>query len=182
MAYLTSHLLRHDMHVLTPGAVGSGKTLNANTILSSFLSDQHISLTMVFSAQTSSTQVLETIFAQLAKRKRGIFGPPSGKKLVVFIDDLSMPRKEQYGAQPPIEVLRELIDHQHWYVWKMNKERLKMEDLLVLGAMGPSGGGNQELSQRFLRQFNFLTVPELDHATVASIFTVILDILLKKTA
>ena len=53
----------------------------------------------------SAARVFQLSFISIGRRGRSKFGPSPGKTLCVFVDDLNMPAKEKYGAQPPVELL-----------------------------------------------------------------------------
>lgn len=141
--------------MLNVGPTGTGKSLNINQLLTRELGDEYQYNTMVFSAQTGCNQTQDTIDAKLDKRRKGVYGPPIGKKFVIFVDDLNMPKKEEYGAQPPIELLRQYLDHKGWYNRK-DLTFMKLEQLILLAAMGPPGGGRTFITARLIRHFNVI--------------------------
>ncbi|CAK6435519.1 unnamed protein product [Pipistrellus nathusii] len=174
MSYLLGMLLTNHKPVLCVGPTGTGKTLTISDKLLKNLPMEYISHFLVFSARTSANQTQDVIDGKLDKRRKGVFGPPLGRNFIFFIDDLNMPALETYGAQPPVELLRQWMDHGGWYDRKNIGAFKKLVDINFVCAMGPPGGGRNAITPRLTRHFNYLTFSELDEASKKCIFSTIL--------
>ena len=112
------------------------------------------------------------IEARLEKRRRTELGPPPGKRLALFVDDVNMPALEAYGASPPVELLRLLLDRGGLFdrakpLWK------DVVDVTVVCACGPPGGGRNPLTPRFVRHHHVLAFPQPSAASLRTIFSAI---------
>jgi dynein heavy chain len=155
--------------------LGVGKTSVANFVMQNLTKTNDWVTAMInFSAQTSSNRTQEILESKLEKKKRNHYGAPGNKRLAIFIDDVNMPKPEVFGAQPPIELLRQLIDSGGFY----DREKLSwknISDVILCTICAPPGGGRNPLTSRFTRHFSMIFIPTTSENAMRTIFTSILD-------
>ncbi|KAM3865367.1 dynein axonemal heavy chain 6 [Diretmus argenteus] len=172
--YLMEKLLSVRRSVLFTGITGVGKSVVARGLLNSIQEQAgYLPVYINFSAQTSSARTQEMIESKLEKKRKNILGAPGNKKLVIFVDDLNMPKLDSYGSQPPIELLRQFQDFSGFYdrekfFWK------EIQDVTIAAACAPPGGGRNPVTPRFIRHFSMLCLPTPSENSLKQIFKAIL--------
>ncbi|EEZ99537.1 Dynein heavy chain, cytoplasmic-like Protein [Tribolium castaneum] len=172
--YVMERLMYVNYPVLFVGDTGVGKTVVAKDVLNRlYETGQFVPVTINFSAQTSSFRTQEILELKLEKKKKTLLGAPLGKKVLLFVDDVNMPKLETYGAQPPIELLRQFLTYGGLY----DREKLfwkEIRDVIVSAACAPPGGGRNPLTPRFVRFFAMLLIPPPNEFSLKAIFKAIL--------
>ncbi|GBP22696.1 Dynein heavy chain 7, axonemal [Eumeta japonica] len=178
--YLLKLHTEFKLPLLFIGPTGTGKSFYVQNFLMNHLTmDKYTPGFITFTTTTSANQTQDLVISKLVKRRKGNYGPTKGKLAILFIDDMNMPVKEVYGAQPAIELLRQYFDLRYWFDLKTT-EKLFIHDTLFYGAIGPVGGSRQLIYPRMLRHFNIYSINEFSKESMSKIFTTLLQLGWKK--
>lgn len=138
--YILQACVANKLHSLSVGVTGTGKTVLINQILGELDESNWKINNIIFSSQTSSVKTQDTIEGKMVRRTKTKM-VPDGKKMVIYVDDMNMPKKDTYGSQPPLELIRQWMDYGGWFDRAQNEIFKKIEDIQFITSMGPPGGG-----------------------------------------
>lgn len=176
-----SYLLKQQMAVQKPifitGVSGVGKSIIINDVLTKMKenkTDPLYPLNMTFSARTSSQQAQISIESKLDSKRKDLLGAPGNRQTVIMIDDVNMPELEEYHAQPPIELIRQLAGSGYMYD-RQRHIQMKIQNSNVVCCAAPPQGGRNHITQRFTHLFHIICIPQTTEESMKDIFKSILD-------
>ena len=159
--------------VMLVGGAGTGKT----TIIQDFLGhldSSWMNYDIAMNYYTDSKSLQAQLENPIDKRSGHTFGPPSGRRLVYFVDDLNLPYVETYGTQNSLSLMRQLIDHGNFFDRVDLGFRTQVVDTQFVTAMNPTAG-SFTISDRLQRQFSTFACMMPSQKDLTSIYNAIVD-------
>ncbi|CAH1226669.1 DNAH5 [Branchiostoma lanceolatum] len=159
---LMDYALSSGQNVLLVGPPGSGKTSLINDLIDTQDPATHIVKRLVWSSASEASQLQEFVEANIHHRQGFVYGAKDYKGFQIFIDDINMPARDEFGVQRVNENLRELLDHHILLKLQKPFEWRTVEGLSVLATLTlheyPSTS-TQLLSERLIRHFSVVHLP-----------------------
>ncbi|KAM4746443.1 dynein axonemal heavy chain 10 [Anableps anableps] len=157
--WILEQMVKIKRPVLLVGESGTSKTATILNFLKNINPDTWINLIINFSSRTTSMDLQRNLEANVEKRTKDIYGPTMGKRLLIFMDDMNIPKVDNYGTQQPIALLKLLLDRGGIYDRGKELNYKILKDLSFIAAMGRAGGGRNEVDPRFISLFSVFSSP-----------------------
>ncbi|XP_072658407.1 dynein axonemal heavy chain 10 isoform X2 [Canis lupus baileyi] len=172
--WVLEEMVKIRQPILLVGESGTSKTATTQNFLKNLNEDITIVLMANFSSRTTSMDIQRNLEANVEKRTKDTYGPPMGKRLLVFMDDMNMPKVDEYGTQQPIALLKLLLEKGYLYDRGKELNCKSIRDLGFIAAMGKAGGGRNEVDPRFISLFSVFNVPFPSEESLHLIYSSIL--------
>jgi dynein heavy chain len=172
MTFLLNTLARNGKFAMFVGNAGTGKTSIIKSYLASLDKDADgiMSKNIVMSYFTDSYSLQLELEGYIDKRSGRSFGPPMGKKMVFFIDEMNLPYVETYGTQNSVAFLTQHMQHGSVFDREDLGMRKEIVDVQYLAAMNPTAG-SFEICERCQRHFATFAIAMPSKADLMQIFS-----------
>ncbi|XP_078510049.1 dynein axonemal heavy chain 17 isoform X2 [Lissotriton helveticus] len=172
LRYFLDLLVAKQWPVMLVGNAGTGKSVLMADKLSSLNTEDYAVQSVPFNFYTTSAMLQSVLEKSLEKKSGRNYGPPGAKKLIYFIDDMNMPEVDKYGTVTPHTLIRQHMDHGHWY----DRTKLTLKEIhncQYVACMNPTSG-SFTIDPRLQRRFCVFAVSFPGQDALQSIYSTIL--------